>query len=121
PPAHGSRRGDPGVPDHCARGRRKLLGRGAGGAAGWPGDRTHRRLRLGMVVALDLHPARGGGVGTDAGPVRQEKPAGGLMNEARLVTPAMLGLWAFLATVPLWIERVGLYPYLGVEILIWSI
>ena len=43
------------------------------------------------------------------------------MNDARLVTPAMLGLWAFLATVPLWIERAGLYPYLGVEILIWSI
>ena len=26
-----------------------------------------------------------------------------------------------LASVPLWISRVGLYPYLGVEILIWSI
>lgn len=43
------------------------------------------------------------------------------MNEARLVTPAMVGLWLFLASVPLWIERAGLYPYLGVEILIWSI
>jgi branched-chain amino acid transport system permease protein len=40
---------------------------------------------------------------------------------ARLVTPAMLGLWLVLATVPLWIAKVGLYPYLGVEILIWSI
>jgi branched-chain amino acid transport system permease protein len=43
------------------------------------------------------------------------------MNQARLVTPAMLGVWIFLLTVPLWIERAGLYPYLGVEILIWSI
>ena len=42
-------------------------------------------------------------------------------DAARLVTPAMLALWLVLATVPLWIARVGLYPYLGVEILIWSI
>ena len=40
---------------------------------------------------------------------------------ARLVTPAMLVLWLVLATVPLWISRVGLYPYLGIEILIWSL
>jgi branched-chain amino acid transport system permease protein len=40
---------------------------------------------------------------------------------ARLVTPAMLAVWLVLATVPLWINKVGLYPYLGVEILIWSI
>ena len=39
----------------------------------------------------------------------------------KLVTPAMLVLGLVLATVPLWITRVGLYPYLGVEILIWSI
>ena len=39
----------------------------------------------------------------------------------RLVTPAMLVLWLVLATVPLWIARVGLYPYLGIEILIWSL
>jgi branched-chain amino acid transport system permease protein len=43
------------------------------------------------------------------------------MNEARLVTPAMVGLWLVLASVPLWIERAGLHAYLGVEILIWSI
>jgi branched-chain amino acid transport system permease protein len=43
------------------------------------------------------------------------------MNEARLVTPAMVGLWLFLASLPFWIERAGLYPYIGVEILIWSI
>src|SRR3954449_13286731 len=42
-------------------------------------------------------------------------------NATRLVTPAMLVLWLVLATVPLWIARVGLYPYLGVEILIWSL
>ena len=33
----------------------------------------------------------------------------------------MLVLWLVLATVPLWIARVGLYPYLGIEILIWSL
>jgi branched-chain amino acid transport system permease protein len=43
------------------------------------------------------------------------------MNEARLVTPAMVAVWLFLGTVPFWIERAGLYPYLGVEILIWAI
>ena len=42
-------------------------------------------------------------------------------DATRLVTPAMLVLWLVLATVPLWITRVGLYPYLGIEILIWSI
>jgi branched-chain amino acid transport system permease protein len=40
---------------------------------------------------------------------------------ARLITPAMIGLWLVLASVPLWIGKIGLYPYLGVEILIWSI
>jgi branched-chain amino acid transport system permease protein len=33
----------------------------------------------------------------------------------------MLVFWLVLATVPLWIARVGLYPYLGIEILIWSL
>jgi branched-chain amino acid transport system permease protein len=42
-------------------------------------------------------------------------------DAARLVTPAMIVLWLLLATVPLWISRVGLYPYLGIEILIWSL
>ena len=42
-------------------------------------------------------------------------------NSARLITPTMLVLWLVLATVPLWIARVGLYPYLGIEILIWSL
>src|SRR3954464_14108020 len=39
----------------------------------------------------------------------------------KLLTPAMLVVGLVLATVPLWIMRVGLYPYLVVEILIWSI
>lgn len=39
----------------------------------------------------------------------------------KLVTPAMLFTLLLLATVPLWIERIGLYQYLGVEILIWAI
>jgi len=33
----------------------------------------------------------------------------------------MLALFAFLGTVPLWIESVGLFQYIGVEILIWVI
>jgi branched-chain amino acid transport system permease protein len=39
----------------------------------------------------------------------------------KLITPAMLVVGVVLATVPLWISRIGLYPYLGVEILIWSL
>ncbi|UYN96289.1 MAG: branched-chain amino acid ABC transporter permease [Enhydrobacter sp.] len=37
-----------------------------------------------------------------------------------VVTPAMIVIWLAFATVPLWIERVGLYQYLGVEILIFA-
>jgi branched-chain amino acid transport system permease protein len=33
----------------------------------------------------------------------------------------MLVCWALFATVPLWIERVGLYQYLGIEILIFAL
>jgi len=36
------------------------------------------------------------------------------------LTLPMLLTWLVFATVPLWIERVGLYQYLGVEILIWA-
>lgn len=36
-------------------------------------------------------------------------------------TAAMLASWLLFATVPFWIERVGLYQYLGVEILIFAI
>jgi branched-chain amino acid transport system permease protein len=42
-------------------------------------------------------------------------------SAGRLVTPAMIVLWLVLASMPLWIAKVGLYPYIGVEILIWSI
>jgi branched-chain amino acid transport system permease protein len=42
-------------------------------------------------------------------------------DTARLITPTMIGAWLVLASVPLWIGTVGLYPYIGVEILIWSI
>ena len=37
------------------------------------------------------------------------------------LTTAMLISWLLFATVPLWIERIGLYHYLGVEILIFAI
>lgn len=36
------------------------------------------------------------------------------------LTPAMIAIWLAFATVPLWIEKVGLYQYLGVEILIFA-
>ncbi len=45
----------------------------------------------------------------------------GSSSDARLITPTMLGAWFILATVPFWISTVGLYPYIGVEIVIWSI
>ena len=35
--------------------------------------------------------------------------------------PQLLVTFVVLATLPLWIQRVGLYPYLGVEVLIWMI
>ncbi|MGH7391894.1 MAG: branched-chain amino acid ABC transporter permease [Candidatus Rokuibacteriota bacterium] len=39
----------------------------------------------------------------------------------RWLTPAMLVAFLLSGTLPLWIEPVGLYDYLGVEILIWCI
>ncbi|MBN8943722.1 MAG: branched-chain amino acid ABC transporter permease [Rhizobiales bacterium] len=36
------------------------------------------------------------------------------------LTPAMLVAWAIFATLPFWIERIGLYHYLGIEILIFA-
>jgi branched-chain amino acid transport system permease protein len=42
-------------------------------------------------------------------------------DAARLVTPTMLLVWTLLATLPLWISKLGLYPYIGVEVLIWAI
>jgi branched-chain amino acid transport system permease protein len=46
------------------------------------------------------------------------------MISARTVpslTLAMLATWLLFASVPFWIERVGLYQYLGVEILIFAL
>jgi branched-chain amino acid transport system permease protein len=46
-----------------------------------------------------------------------------MMRAGRTVptlTPAMIAIWSAFATVPLWIEKVGLYQYLGVEILIFA-
>ena len=37
------------------------------------------------------------------------------------ITVAMLASWLLFATVPFWIERIGLYQYLGVEILVFAI
>jgi branched-chain amino acid transport system permease protein len=36
-------------------------------------------------------------------------------------TTGMLVCWLLFATVPLWIGRIGLYQYLGIEILIFAI
>src|SRR5689334_19629618 len=38
---------------------------------------------------------------------------------AGLVTRPMSVLFAILASTPLWLAKVGLYPYLAVEIVIW--
>jgi len=38
-----------------------------------------------------------------------------------LAPAPMLALFAVFATLPWWIEAVGLYPYLGVEIMIWIV
>ena len=42
-------------------------------------------------------------------------------DAARLITPTMLVVWLLLATHPALDSKIGLYPYLGIEILIWSI
>lgn len=46
--------------------------------------------------------------------------SGGLSN-GRWVTRQMVVFFAILLTLPLWIKSVGLYQYLGVEIVIWMI
>jgi branched-chain amino acid transport system permease protein len=40
---------------------------------------------------------------------------------APVITVAMVIVWVAFASVPLWIEKVGLYQYLGVEILIFAL
>lgn len=42
-------------------------------------------------------------------------------DRARLITPTMVVVIALFASLPLWIGSVGLYPYLGIEIVIWAI
>lgn len=42
-------------------------------------------------------------------------------DATRLVTPTMLAVVAGLASLPMWIGHVGLYPYIGIEIVIWAI
>ena len=128
PSAYGRRCRDPGVSGHRARRRRQLLGRRRGRPSGRALRRPIRRLCVGMVAAVDVHPAGRGGDRPRPRPVGQEKRARSMTatpppssDATRLVTPAMLVLWLVLATVPLWIARVGLYPYLGIEILIWSL
>jgi branched-chain amino acid transport system permease protein len=54
-----------------------------------------------------------------------QQAAGGAPSErlapAPLVTAPMLATFALLATTPLWLGKVGLYPYLALEIMIWMI
>ena len=40
---------------------------------------------------------------------------------APLVPPALLVLVALLATAPWWVARVGLYPYLALEVMVWML
>ena len=46
---------------------------------------------------------------------------GSIKHIRHWITPQMTATFAFLCTIPLWIEPIGLYQYLGVEILIWMI
>src|SRR3990170_2179214 len=125
--AHGRGCRRAGVPHHRPGRGRELLGRRHGGHSRWPRRGPLRCLCLGVVAALHVRSAGGRLDGARTRTVRQEKPAGGVRgmparpDAGRLVTPAMIGLWLVLASVPLWIGKVGLYPYIGVEILIWSI
>ncbi len=45
----------------------------------------------------------------------------GLTGSGALITRPMVVVFAVLATLPLWIGPIGLYQYLGVEIVIWMI
>lgn len=42
-------------------------------------------------------------------------------HAGKLVTPAMLVPGLVFVSAPAWISQVGLYPYIGVEILIWAV
>ena len=43
------------------------------------------------------------------------------LPRAPLVTPAHVVAALLLGTAPLWISKVGLYPYLAVEVMVWMI
>lgn len=43
-----------------------------------------------------------------------------IVRSVPTLTLPMVTTWLLLASVPFWIERAGLYQYLGVEILIWA-
>ncbi len=43
------------------------------------------------------------------------------IHSEKWITAQMLATWVILFTIPFWIESVGLYQYLGVEILTWMI
>lgn len=45
----------------------------------------------------------------------------GLTGSGAFITRKMLIVFALLASLPLWIEAVGFYQYLGIEIVIWMI
>ena len=45
----------------------------------------------------------------------------GLTGSDKLITRPMMVLFAALVTLPFWIGPIGLYQYLGVEIVIWMI
>jgi branched-chain amino acid transport system permease protein len=47
--------------------------------------------------------------------------SGGGLNNGQWVTRRMVVFFVILLTMPLWIKSVGLYQYLGVEIVIWMI
>ena len=84
-------------------------------AAGAPQDEGGGDVRPSRLSPSGFAP-QDEGVGV-RGSERMKTPP----HAEKLVTPAMVVVGLVLATVPLWITRVGLYPYLGVEILIWSL
>jgi branched-chain amino acid transport system permease protein len=49
------------------------------------------------------------------------KPVNATAARAPMVPPALLAVVAILATAPWWVARVGLYPYLALEVMIWMI
>ena len=44
-----------------------------------------------------------------------------ISETSKWFTPQMLVAFAIFGTLPLWLEWVGLYSYIGLEVLIWVI